>query len=83
MDSFCQHSIHTSNRDRYRRVTSSIQQLGQHDADDLISIIADRMPPEISPNVQTTFFMTSAPREKGFAAPNLAADPRAFRHPKE
>ena len=41
VDSFCQHSIHTSNRDRYRRVTSSIQQLGQHDADDLIRVVAD------------------------------------------
>jgi hypothetical protein len=29
----------------------------------VISIMAERMPPEISPNVQTIFFMTSAPWE--------------------
>src|SRR5580700_4502249 len=39
--------------------------------------MAERMPPEISPNVQTTFFMTSAPREKVSGAEPRLRPPRS------
>ena len=39
---FRQHSLHTANRDSDRGVTRPLQQLGQHDADNFIRVVAHR-----------------------------------------